>query len=132
MLKRLLPYSGKCWREKTLANLAICYEFAKVLSANCSEKAIDIEAGLKFAKVFFAKYNLASNSPKFSPAKIFRYTVDIKLILFTNDGVAASVDDFYGQPTIMQCQQNFTHKFQPTISNNCSLKTTSQPFFTRY
>ena len=38
-----------------------------------SEKAI--EAGLKFAKVFFAKYNLASNSPKFSPAKIFRYTV---------------------------------------------------------
>ena len=38
-----------------------------------SEKAI--EAGLKFAKVFFAKYNLASNSQKFSPAKIFRYTV---------------------------------------------------------
>ena len=38
-----------------------------------SEKAI--EAGLKFAKVFFAKYNLACNSPKFSPAKIFCYTV---------------------------------------------------------
>ena len=38
-----------------------------------SEKAI--EAGLKFAKVFFAKYNLACNSPKFYPAKIFRYTV---------------------------------------------------------
>jgi len=38
-----------------------------------SEKAI--EAGLKFAKVFSAKYNLACNSPKFSPAKIFRYTV---------------------------------------------------------
>jgi len=38
-----------------------------------SEKAI--EAGLKFAKVFFAKYNLACNSPKFSPAKIFRYMV---------------------------------------------------------
>jgi len=32
-----------------------------------SEKAI--EAGLKFAKVFFAKYILACNSPKFSPAK---------------------------------------------------------------
>ena len=38
-----------------------------------SEKAI--EAGVKFAKVFFAKCNLACNSPKFSPAKIFRYTV---------------------------------------------------------
>ena len=38
-----------------------------------SEKAI--EAGLKFTKVFSAKYNLACNSPKFSPAKIFRYTV---------------------------------------------------------
>jgi len=30
-----VPYSGKCRREKTSANLAICYEFAKVLSANC-------------------------------------------------------------------------------------------------
>ena len=38
-----------------------------------SEKAI--EAGVKFAKVLFAKCNLACNSPKFSPAKIFRYTV---------------------------------------------------------
>jgi len=38
-----------------------------------SEKAI--EAGVKFAKVFFAKCNLVCNSPKFSPAKIFRYTV---------------------------------------------------------
>ena len=33
--EKRLPYSGKCWREKTLANLAICYKFAKVLSANC-------------------------------------------------------------------------------------------------
>jgi len=38
-----------------------------------SEKAI--EAGLKSTKVFFAKCNLACNSPKFSSAKIFRYTV---------------------------------------------------------
>jgi len=38
-----------------------------------AEKAI--EARLKFAKVFFTKCNLACNSPKFSPAKIFRYTV---------------------------------------------------------
>jgi len=32
-----------------------------------SEKAI--EAGLKFAKIFFAKCNLACYSPKFFPAK---------------------------------------------------------------
>ena len=38
-----------------------------------SEKAI--EAGPKSAKVFFAKCNLVCNSPKFSPAKIFHYTV---------------------------------------------------------
>jgi len=38
-----------------------------------SEKAI--KAGFKSAKVFFAKCNLACNSPKFSPAKNFRYTV---------------------------------------------------------
>ena len=30
-----LLYSGKFWREKILANLAICYESGKVLSANC-------------------------------------------------------------------------------------------------
>jgi len=38
-----------------------------------SEKAI--EAELKFAKVFFVKCNLACNSPKFSPVKIFHHTV---------------------------------------------------------
>jgi len=32
--KQLL-YIGKFWQGKTLANLAICYEFTKVLSANC-------------------------------------------------------------------------------------------------
>ena len=37
------------------------------------EKAI--EAGLKSAKFFFAKCNLACNSPKFSPTKIFCYAV---------------------------------------------------------
>ena len=50
----LILYNGKFWRGKTLANLVICYEFAKV---------------------FFAKCNLAYYSPKFSPAKIFRYMV---------------------------------------------------------
>ena len=40
-----------------------------------SEKAI--EAGLKSTKVFFAKCNSACNSPKFCPAKIFRYTVPV-------------------------------------------------------
>jgi len=36
---------------------------------------IAIEAGLKFAKVYFAKCILASNSPKFCPAKVSVYTV---------------------------------------------------------
>ena len=30
-----VPYSRKFWWGKTLTNLAICYEFAKFLSANC-------------------------------------------------------------------------------------------------
>jgi len=55
-----------------LANLAISYEFAKVLSTNCLKK---LGPGLKFAKVFFAKCNLVDYSPKFSPAKILHYTV---------------------------------------------------------
>ena len=55
-----IPYitSGKCWREKTLANLAI-YSVLWIRQSFIhqllvvSEKAI--EAGLKLAKVFFAK-----------------------------------------------------------------------------
>jgi len=60
---------------ETLANLAICYEFAKVLSAKYLSYLKKLGAGLEFTKVFFAKCNLASYSPKLSPAKIFRYTV---------------------------------------------------------
>ena len=46
--------------------LRICQSFIRQLLV-ISEKAI--EAGLKFAKVFFAKCNLACNSPKFLPPK---------------------------------------------------------------
>jgi len=52
--------------------LRICQSFIHQLLV-MSEKAI--EAGLIFAKIFFTKCHLACNSPKFSPAKIFRYTV---------------------------------------------------------
>ena len=50
--------------------LRICQSFIHHLLV-ISEKAI--EAGVKFAKVFFAKCTLACNSPKFSPTKIFHY-----------------------------------------------------------
>ena len=59
-------YSGKFWWEKILVNLAISYEVAKVLSANCLKR---LGTGLQFTKVFFAKYDLACQSilpPKFS------------------------------------------------------------------
>ena len=79
----LLEYFGKCTtvQRKILAGKNFG-EFGDLLrirqSFICqllviSEKAI--EAGPKSAKVFFAKCNLACNLPKFSPVKIFRYTV---------------------------------------------------------
>jgi len=46
---KLIPYSGKCWREKTCDLLWIRQSFIRQ-SLVLSEKAI--EAGLKFAKVF--------------------------------------------------------------------------------
>ena len=58
--------------------LRICQSFIHQLLV-IPEKAT--EAGLKSAKVFFAKCNLACNSPKFSPAKIFHYTVGGESIL---------------------------------------------------
>jgi len=57
----------RIWRFTT--NLPI---FIRQLLAVSEKK---LKAGLKFAKVFFAKCNLASYSPKFSPAKILHYTV---------------------------------------------------------
>ena len=61
-----------------------------------SEKAIG--AGLKSAKVFFAKCNIACYSPKFSPAKIFRYTVSCALSLHQS-----------GSPWLPTVQDNDTY-----------------------
>ena len=75
-----VPYNGKFQQGKTLVNLAICYEFAKVLSANCLKYLKKLQRlGLNSPKFSRPNANLANNSPKFSPAKIFRYTV----MLFT-------------------------------------------------
>jgi len=57
--------------------LAICFKFSEVLSTNylCLQYLKKLGAGFKFAKVFFAKCNLACYLTKFSPAKILRYMV---------------------------------------------------------
>ena len=55
-------------------SVRVCQNFIHQLLV-VSEKAIG--AGHKFAKVFFAKCNLASYLMKFSPAKILRYTVSL-------------------------------------------------------
>jgi len=52
-----------------LANLVICYKFAKILPANC------LQYRNWTSKIFSAKCNKASYSPKISPANFFCYTV---------------------------------------------------------
>ena len=70
---RYVPYSRKFWWGKTLANLAICYEFAEVFFIYqllvISEKLGAV----------FAKCNLACYLPKFSPTKIFCYVYVVSL-----------------------------------------------------
>ena len=59
-----LPYSGKFWREKTLANLSQSFPLAfSGITSNWRIKLWRIHSKLP-------------NSPKFSPTKILRYTVN--------------------------------------------------------
>ena len=54
-------YSGKLLREKTFANFAVLWMFAKVFS-------------VKYGSVAFFGAAQASNLQKFSPSKVSRYT----------------------------------------------------------
>ena len=70
MLENLLPCSGNLAGENfsEFGDLLQIYQSFICQLLAISEKA---RGWLKFAKVFFAKYNLACYSPKFSPTKNF-------------------------------------------------------------
>ena len=74
--RHALPYSGFLSREKTFANFAFLWRFARVFSAKIYFQVIRYRASgrgalgyRKFAKVFSAKFSFCRN------AKVFRYTV---------------------------------------------------------
>ena len=69
-------------REKTFANLAFLWQFAKVFCAKIYFQAIRYRASgcgalgyRKFVKAFSRENLFSSNSRKFSPVKETRYTV---------------------------------------------------------
>ena len=57
-----IPYVGKIWRGKILANLANAVQFAKIFFANT----------YKYSEI---TEDLPADSPKFSPSKFFPHTV---------------------------------------------------------
>ena len=80
-----IPYSTKLWREKTLADLAVHCQSAKVLSAKMLWDLMSSNSEWAFplptAKIFPANLLAVPIPPKFSPAKVLCYTVPI--LLFT-------------------------------------------------
>ena len=75
----LIPYSTKLWREKTLADLAVHGQPAKVLStkklSGLVSSNIEWALPLSTAKVFSANILAVPIPPKFSPAKVLCYSV---------------------------------------------------------
>ena len=67
-----MSYSGKLLREKTFANFAVLWLFAKVFSAKIGGVAPLV---LQSAQVFSAKIVFFTNPRKFSPSKVSCYAV---------------------------------------------------------
>ena len=69
-----IPYRGKLSREKTFTNFTVLWLFAKVYSVKfgVSFGAAQVSNLQKF---FYAKIVFFTNSRKFSPSKVSRYTV---------------------------------------------------------
>ena len=73
-MKSKVPYSGKLQKEKTFTNFELLWLFAKVFSTKFGDIASFGSTSEQSAKVFSATL-YSSNLQKFSPAKIFHYTV---------------------------------------------------------
>ena len=69
-------YSGKLLREKTFANFAVLWLFAKFFSAKFGDVVFFGAAQASNPqKVFSAKIVFFTNLRKFSPSKVFHYVV---------------------------------------------------------
>ena len=70
-----LPYSGKLSREKTFANFAFLWLYAKVFSAKFGVWRHLALQKWAIHKSFLRENRIFTNSRKFSPSKVFCYTV---------------------------------------------------------
>ena len=88
-----IPYSGKLSREKTFANFEVREPSAKVFSTKFWGMPHPLMFGFKQSvKVFSVKFSLPTDPQKFSPSKVYCYTVceslylaDVSCILCTPD-----------------------------------------------
>ena len=76
LLSQVLLYSGKLSREKTFVDFEVWEPSAKVFSAKFGGMPHPPTIGFKQSvKVFSVKFSLPTGPWKFSPLKIYRYTV---------------------------------------------------------
>ena len=73
ILQRKIPYSTKFWREKTLVNSKLNCIGRKKTLANLSPASSFFSNATSNWRIKF--WRIHSESPKFSPTKVFRYTV---------------------------------------------------------
>ena len=77
-----VPYSGKLSREKTFANFEVLGPSAKVFSAKSAVIPTNWW-GKQSTKVFSANFLFSTNSRKFSPSKVSRYTVSLMSYMYS-------------------------------------------------
>ena len=64
MASLIIPYSTKLWREKTLADLVVHCQSAKVLSANQPSNFDGFYSSLPIRQRFLCQFSCSSNSAK--------------------------------------------------------------------
>ena len=145
-----VPYSTKLWREKTLADLVVYCQSAKVLSAKMLWDLVSSNSEwalpLPTAKVFSAKtlWDLASSNsewalplptakvfstnflavpipPKFSPAKVLCYTVLVACKLIV-------IPSGYPLMPLSQNSWNLMQMHSITFKGICDTWKSSSPF----
>ena len=71
----VVPYSGKLSKEKTFANFAVLWLYAKVFFVKFGAWRPLAWQKRAIRKSFVRENRLFTNSRKFSPSKVYRYTV---------------------------------------------------------
>ena len=114
-----MPYSKKLSREKTFANFVVLWLFMKVVSAKFWGVASFGAAKQAIRESLLRKFVVFTNSRKFSPSKVSRYTVCHVAKLQVSPGTTTVPEN---PPLTFSTVQLYvpTMSLQPTVGSKVS------------